>query len=67
MQRYKVPDMSCAHCVQTIERAIAAVDPVARVTCNLATKEVAVETQVPARQISEVLAVAGYENTKVTA
>ena len=40
MQVYLVPEMSCSHCVQKIEKAIHSLDPEANVAVDLDTKEV---------------------------
>ena len=42
MLRYTVEDMTCGHCVQTITRAVTALDPAAKVSIDLATKTVEV-------------------------
>lgn len=60
MQRYKVPDMTCNHCVQTIERTIKELDPAATVACDLEHKEVRVTTGVPVARIMTALTEAGY-------
>lgn len=60
MQTYKVPDMSCAHCVATIETTIRTLDPQAVVRCNVESKEVTVATEVAADRIVAALAEAGY-------
>ncbi|MDI7861692.1 heavy-metal-associated domain-containing protein [Rhizobiaceae bacterium n13] len=61
MQRYKIEDMSCDHCVRTVEKAIRSVDPQATVTIDLATKEVSVATAAGPAPIAEALKNAGYE------
>ena len=66
MSRFKVPDMSCAHCVRTIEEAIRSIDSAADVSCDLATKEVRVRTALPPERIAGALATAGYENERMT-
>ncbi|WEX89752.1 heavy-metal-associated domain-containing protein [Sinorhizobium garamanticum] len=62
MQRYKIDEMSCGHCVGTIEKAIRAIDPVAKVEANLGTKEVRVETTADSGVIVEALKTAGYDS-----
>ncbi|MBB4186281.1 heavy-metal-associated domain-containing protein [Sinorhizobium terangae] len=62
MQRYKIDEMSCGHCVGTIEKAIRAIDPVAKVEANLGTKEVRVETTADSDVIVEALKTAGYDS-----
>ena len=62
MQRYKIEDMSCGHCVSTIEKAIKSVDPQATVKTDLTTKEVSVDTTAASGPIAEALKSAGYES-----
>lgn len=61
MTTFKVEDMSCGHCTATIEKAIHAVDPRARVACDLGTKEVRVDGAVGAEAIAAAIREAGYE------
>ena len=42
MLRYSVPDMTCGHCAQAIEKAVKSVDPQAEVAVDLTSKEVTV-------------------------
>ncbi|THK34761.1 copper chaperone [Ensifer sp. MPMI2T] len=65
MQRYKIDEMNCGHCVSTIEKAIRTVDPVAKVEANLGTKEVRVETTAESRVIVEALKTAGYDSLQL--
>lgn len=58
-----VPDMSCGHCVATIEKAVHSVDPGAKVATDLAAKSVAIETNAAATAIREAMSDAGYEST----
>lgn len=67
MQRLKVPDMSCAHCVQTIEKAIYALDPAALISCDLEKGEVNVETTLEPSRVSAALKAVGYDNTTLSA
>ncbi|MCA1406449.1 heavy-metal-associated domain-containing protein [Ensifer sp. IC3342] len=62
MQRYKIDEMNCGHCVGTIEKAIRAIDPVAKVEANLGTKEVRVETTADSGVIVEALKTVGYDS-----
>ena len=61
------PDISCGHCVATIEEAIGTLDGVAQVTADAGTKRVEVAFD-PARvslaRIEETLDEAGYPVTK---
>ncbi|RTM09231.1 MAG: copper chaperone [Hyphomicrobiales bacterium] len=67
MLKLKVPEMSCGHCASTIEKAVKSVDPLARVTVDLGSSTVAVETRADETAISAVIKSAGYENEKVAA
>ncbi|MBN9072704.1 MAG: heavy-metal-associated domain-containing protein [Rhizobiales bacterium] len=67
MLKLKVPDMSCGHCASTIEKAVKSVDPSARVTVDLGSSTVAVETRADETAVSAVIKSAGYENEKVAA
>lgn len=57
------PDISCGHCVATIQSAVGALEGVQHVAANAATKEVSVNFD-PARvslpQIEAALSEAGY-------
>ena len=67
MLKLKVPDMTCGHCAQTIEKAVRSVDPAAQVEVDLARKTVTVETDAQQERISEVVRSAGYENETLAA
>jgi copper chaperone len=67
MQLYKVPKMSCDGCVRTIEGALKSLDPRAQVSCNLQTREVAVDTQTLPKLVAEALAAVGYNSTLLEA
>lgn len=64
MLKLKVPDMSCGHCVSTIEKAVKSVDPTARVVIDLKSSTVAVETKADDKAISAAITSAGYDNEK---
>ena len=65
MLKLKVPDMSCGHCVATIEKAAKSVDPAAKVDVDLATKVATITTTAPADRMSSAIRAAGYENQPV--
>lgn len=67
MQLYMVPKMSCEGCVRTIEGAVKSLDPNAGVACDLATREVAVETRELPKLVAEALAAVGYDSTLIHA
>lgn len=61
MIAFRVDDMSCSHCVQTITRAVQAVDDRAEVTADLATHEVRIATPETNREaMAQAIAEAGY-------
>jgi copper ion binding protein len=59
---FKVPNISCHHCLMTIERELGALDGVKSVKAELATKSVIVEWDDPAswRDIVELLTEINY-------
>lgn len=67
MLTLKVPDMTCGHCAQTVEKAVKSIDPNAQVKVDLGQKTVTVETTAQDQKISEVVRSAGYKNEKLAA
>ena len=67
MLKLKVPDMTCGHCAQTIEKAVKSVDPQAQVKVDLAQKTVTVDTNAPEEKIADVVRSAGYKSEKLAA
>jgi copper chaperone len=67
MQLYMVPKMSCEGCVRTIEGAVKALDPKAKISCDLNKREVAVDTRELPALVAEALAAVGYNSTLVSA
>jgi len=67
MQLYMVPKMTCEGCVQTIEGALKSLDPKAKVSCDLSTRKVAVDTHQLPKLVAEALAAVGYDSTLVSA
>ena len=65
MLKLKVPEMSCGHCVGTIEKAVKSVDPTARVVADLGAATVAVETGANENAVREALRSAGYDNERL--
>ena len=63
MYKFQIPEISCGHCVASIERAIETVDPNASVQVDLATKTAAVVSTLPADVIKKAIAEAGYEGS----
>ena len=60
MQEFKLPDMSCGHCVKAVTEAVHEVDPQARVEVDLATKQARVESTQPRDKLAAALTEAGY-------
>ncbi len=67
MPLFKVEDMSCAHCVRTIERTVKGLDAGATVTTDLAAKTVAVTSTADPAALRAALADAGYEAEPIAA
>lgn len=63
MLKLKVPDMTCGHCISTVEKAVKAVDATAVVKTDLGTKIITVETSAAPEAISKAIDGAGYPNT----
>jgi copper chaperone len=56
-----VPSIGCASCIETITKAIQAVDASATVTGDAATKSLDVESQLTEVKIRELIAIAGHK------
>jgi|SRR5690606_31352898 len=65
--KFKVPDMSCNHCVKSITEAVTALDPNAHVKADLDQATVTVQTGRSADEISSALSDAGYPATQESA
>ncbi|MBF2026970.1 MAG: heavy-metal-associated domain-containing protein [Oscillatoriales cyanobacterium C42_A2020_001] len=60
MMQFKVPNMACSACSDTIAQAIKAIDPAATVQADPKTKLVEIETQASETAIRAAIATAGY-------
>ena len=60
MHEFKLPAMSCGHCVAAVTEAAHEVDPQARVEVDLARKEAKVESPQPRDKFAAALSEAGY-------
>ena len=60
MLQFDLPAMSCNHCVRVITDTVHALDPQARVSVDLASHRVQVETTQPQPAVAAALAEAGY-------
>lgn len=63
----KVPEMSCAHCIRTIDGAVKAVDPSATVAADLNAHTVTVKSDADEARLRQSIAEAGYDNEKLAA
>jgi copper chaperone len=55
-----VNDMTCGHCVATVERAVKSVDGGAKVAIDLGTHAVRIESDKPAASFAKAIEDAGY-------
>ncbi|WMT86528.1 heavy-metal-associated domain-containing protein [Pelagibacterium sp. 26DY04] len=60
MHEYKVEDMTCGHCAGTVEKAIKATDPAAKVEVDLSNHTVRIESAQPSEAFKRVIENAGY-------
>jgi copper chaperone len=60
MHTFTVPDMTCSHCVATVERAAKSVDATATVKIDLAALVVSIESRRPSADFASAIARAGY-------
>jgi copper chaperone len=60
MLEFKIPAMSCGHCVKAVTEAVHEVDPQAAVQVDLASKQVTVQTAAARDAVVAALAEAGY-------
>lgn len=60
MYEFKLPDMSCGHCVQAVTEAAREVDPQAQIEVDLPGKQARVESAQPRERFVAALAEAGY-------
>jgi copper chaperone len=58
--QFKVPNMACSACSETITKAVKAVDPSATVQADPKTKLVEIETLASQSEIAQAIAAAGY-------
>lgn len=60
MYNFQVSDMTCSHCVATVEKAVKSVDGAATVKVDLANLAVAIESPRPAASFADAIEEAGY-------
>ena len=61
--KFHVPDMSCGHCVATIEKALKAEDPTATLRADLKARTAEINTTVSSDALAQLLTAAGYPST----
>lgn len=60
---FKVKDMSCGGCANSITRAVTSVDPIAKLDIDIATKIVKVDSVLASERLIAVIEAAGYHLT----
>lgn len=60
MYNFEVSDMTCSHCVATVEKAVKSVDAAAKVDIDLGTLAVRIESDEPAERFASAIEDAGY-------
>ncbi len=63
MTKFSVPDMSCGHCVSSIQSALAALPGIGPVTVDLAHKQVNVTAPVATDAVVSALGAIGFPAT----
>jgi copper chaperone len=61
MLRFHIPTMTCGGCVKSIARAVAVLDPQARVDADLQSHEIEITAAADEAAIAAALRKAGYE------
>ena len=64
MYDFQVSDMTCGHCVATVERAVKSGDGGARVDIDLGTHAVRIESDKPADSFAKAIEDAGYTGAR---
>jgi copper chaperone len=67
MLKLKVDEMSCGHCVSTVQKAVKSVDPAAEVRVDLPTGTVTVESAASEDAITDAIRSAGYPAERLAA
>lgn len=60
MLEFKVPNMACSACANTITNAVTSIDSTATVDADPKTKQVKIETQQPEATVRQAIVAAGY-------
>ena len=61
MTKLSIPDMTCGHCKAAVEKAVASVDPAAKVEVDLQAHEAEIQTDADLQAILAALKEEGYE------
>lgn len=59
--KFDVPKMSCGHCVGAITSELEAADKDAKVTANLETRSIEVDTSLDAKNVIKAVEAAGFD------
>ncbi len=60
MIEFKLPDMTCGHCVSRVTKALKSADPACSIEIDLESKTAKVQSDEPRDLLAETLAEAGY-------
>ena len=60
---FDIPAISCGHCVKAVTEALQSLDPAAKVSVDLASKKVTVQTSQERPALVAALTEAGYPTT----
>jgi copper chaperone len=63
MDTFHIPDMSCGHCLATVEKAIHTLDPEAQIDFDMEARRIELDSRATAADVRSVLAAAGYSAT----
>ncbi|AGA08466.1 copper chaperone [Sinorhizobium meliloti] len=61
MYHLNVSDMTCGHCVSTVEKAVKSVDPDAKVAVNLEAQTASIDSQIGSDAFIAAIEAAGYK------
>jgi len=64
--KFEIPEMSCGHCVSSIEKAVGAADPAASVQADLDSRTIRVASSLSPNEVMHVLKETGYDATQST-
>jgi copper chaperone CopZ len=64
MTTLKIPGMHCGGCKATVERTIHALDPLARISFDVAKRRIELDSRAETSAVQTALAAAGYPATK---